>query len=317
MERVILPRRVSGRGVTSFCRIFRDFVQVAALKSMSMLLRTTLLLATLSTGCHLLIADEGLEDTRSGFHDVTVNWRLMNLDGTVMSACPQGFSTLVTHLYHDGYVEPPDGLVKTPCTPEGSLTQTVPTGGLLPDPDDEFASFSYDPQKDIWIDVTEETQLEFAARSYVYYIENLDSDVTIDFDIYPAGGVGVAAWTLSSSFTTAPIPSCATAEVDQVEAAVRRYDAGEDAPFTVAGTWPCEQVDPYFYYDPDGNSTTLDSEYELGSGHTAALEPGDYEVEMRAKRSGAVVGTSTGYFTADPENGYHNINDDPIMITDR
>lgn len=59
------------------------------------------------------------------------------------------------------------------------------------------------------------------------------------------------------------------------------------------------------------------SRFSLGSGHTAALEPGDYEVEMRAKRSGVIVGTSTGYFAADAENGYHGINDDPIAITDR
>ena len=157
----------------------------------------------------------------------------------------------------------------------------------------------------------------FAARSYVYFIEDLDSDRTIDFDIYPAGGVGVAAWELGSSFTSAPIPSCATAGVDQIEAAVRRYDAGEDAPFAVAGTWPCEQVDPYFYYDPDGNSTTLDGEFELGSGHTAALEPGDYEVEMRAKRSGVIVGTSMGYFSAEGGNGSRGINHDAIPIDDR
>jgi hypothetical protein len=35
---------------------------------------------------------------------------------------------------------------------------------------------------------------------------------------------------------------------------------------------------------------------------TAALAPGDDEVEMRAKRSGVFVGASTGYFTADPEH---------------
>jgi hypothetical protein len=299
----------------SVADFFRDFGGVEALPAMA--LRNCLFLVTaLSTGCHLLIADQTREDTRSGFHDVTVNWHLKNLDGTVMSACPQGFTTLVVHLYQYGYVEPPDALLELPCTPEGSVTQPVATAGVLPAPDDDFAQFSYDPQKDIWIDVTEETQSEEAAISYLYYVEQLDADTTIDFDIYPAGGVGVASWELQSAFTSAPIPSCATAGVDEIEAAVRRVDAG-DVPFVVAGTWPCGAVDPYFYYDPDGNSTTLDSEFELGSGHTAALEPGDYEVEMRAKRAGVIVGTSTGYFTADPENGSHNINDDPIAITDR
>jgi hypothetical protein len=283
-----------------------------------MRIRSAVALFALS-GCQLLIADETPEDTRSGFHDVTVNWHLKNLDGTVMSACPQGFSTLVTHLYQEGYVEPEDALVKTPCTPEGSLTQPVATAGDLPVPGDiAGAHFPYDAQKDIWMDVTEETQSELAARSYVFYVEKLESDLTIDFDMYPAGGVGVAAWTLQSSFTSAPIPSCETAGVDEIEAAVRRYDAGEDAPYVVAGNWPCDAVDPYFYYDPTGNGTTLDGEFELGSGHTVALEPTDYEVEMRGKRDGTIVGTGIGYLTMlFDENGATMINSDPITIMDR
>jgi hypothetical protein len=264
----------------------------------------------------LLIADETREDTRSGFHDVTVNWHLKNLDGTVMSACPQGFTNLVVHLYQYGYVEPPDALLELPCTPEGSVTQPVATAGVLPAPDDDFAQFGYEPQKDIWIDITEETRTEEAAISYLYYVEKLDADMTIDFDIYPAGGVGVGVWELRSSFTSAPIPSCESGGVDEIEAAVRRIDEG-DVPLRVVGAWPCDAVDPYFYYDPDGNSTTLDSELELGSGHTAALEPGDYEVEMRAKRAGAIVGTGVGYFSAEAKNGGRLINSDPITITDR
>ncbi len=268
-------------------------------------------------GC--LVADQSPKDTRSNFHDVTINWHLKNVDGTVMSACPQGFSTLVTHLYQQGYVEPPDALIKTPCTPEGSLTQPVATAGDFPVEDFVGgANFPYDAQKDIWMDVTEETQLVKAATSYVYYVETLASDLTIDFDIYPEGGVGVAAWTLKSSFTSAPIPSCTTAGVDEIEAAVRRYDAGEQAPFVVAGNWPCDAVDPYFYYDPTGNGTTLGGEFELGSGHTAALTPGDYEVELRGKRSGTVVGLGAGYLTSlYDENAAAMINSDPITITDR
>jgi hypothetical protein len=68
------------------------------------------------------------DDTRSGFHNVTVKWHLKNLDGTAMSACPAGFTTLVTHLYKIGYVEPPDALIVQPCTPDGSLTKPVATG---------------------------------------------------------------------------------------------------------------------------------------------------------------------------------------------
>lgn len=283
-----------------------------------MLLQSTsvlLSLAALSSGC--LITDDSAKDTRSGFHDVTVTWRLKNLDGSVMASCPPGFTTLVTHLYQRVFVEPPDALVKTACTPQGSLTQKLATAGELPAPDDPGAHYNYDAKKDIWMDVTEETQSSFAARSYVYVVQNLDKDMTIDFDIYPAGGVGVAVWRFQSTLTSAPIPSCATAGVDHIEAGVRRVDAGDTAPFVVAGTWPCEQVDPYFYYHPDGNSTLIDSEYELGSGHTAAVTPGDYEVELRGKRAGAIVGTGKGYFTSDGENSFHKINSDPITITDR
>ena len=90
-----------------------------------------LLIPALSAGC--LETDEGRKDTRDGFHDVTVNWHIRNVDGTLVSSCPPGFTTLVTHMYHDGYVEPPDGLIKTPCAPEGSFTQPLPTEGQMPD----------------------------------------------------------------------------------------------------------------------------------------------------------------------------------------
>jgi hypothetical protein len=288
-----------------------------------MLLRTpsALLVATaLLTGCQLLIPDDGYEDTRSGFHDVTVTWHLKNLDGTVMSACPNGFSTLVAHMYVDGYVEPPDALVTVPCTAEGSLTQTLATAGKLPNPDPDIASqgggFDYTAQKDIWLDITEETLTEYAARSYTFYVEKLDSDRTIDFDIYPAGGVGVAAWQLHAASTSAPIPSCATAGVDEIEAVARRVQDG-DVPFTSAGKWPCTAVDSYFYYSPDGPGPWLDYEYELGSGHTVPRVPGDYEVELRALRGGAIVGKGIGYFEAVDENGARGIHSDPIVIDDR
>lgn len=35
---------------------------------------------------------------------------------------------------------------------------------------------------------------------------------------------------------------------------------------------------------------------------------------MRAKRAGVIVGRSTGYLTADAENGSHGINDDATSI---
>jgi hypothetical protein len=152
--------------------------------------------------------------------------------------------------------------------------------------------------------------------SSVYYVDALTSDTTIDFDLSPGGGVGVAAWSLSSSLTSAPLTSCATAGVDQIEYAVRPYN-DDTAPLVVGGSWPCEQIDPYFYYDPDGNSTLLDEDYELGSGHTRAYAPDDYYVELRAKRAGAVVGRGMGSFSAVDENGAHRINGSDIPINDR
>jgi hypothetical protein len=278
-----------------------------------------LLVSAVSSGCIPLSSGEQEDDSRSGFHDVTVRWHIRNLDGSVMASCPPGFTTLVTHLYNAGYVEPPDALVELPCTPEGSLTRPVATAGKLIDEatrDLEVpAYYPYSPMKDIWIDVTEPTQSSYAAVSYQYYVEALTSNTTIEFDLYPEGGVAVAAWSFVSSLTGAPLPSCAAAGVDEIEAAVRPY-SDEAAPLVVAGTWPCEQVDPYFHWDPDGNSTLLGDD-KLGSGHTRAFAPGDYYVELRARRAGAVVGTAMGAFSSDGKNSAHRITRSEITIDDR
>ena len=280
--------------------------------------RCALLLGSLASCVLPSSGDE--DDTRSGFHDVTVGWRLMNLDGSVMTSCPPGFTNLVTHLYVDGYVEPPDALIETPCTPQGSLTQPVATGGRLLDPEAEAegynAYFPYSPIKDIWIDLTEETRTAYAARSYLYHLENLASDKTIEFDIYPEGGVGVLAWTLISSLTSAPLSSCAAASVDEIEVAVRPW-SDDTAPLQVIGTWPCDAVDPYFYYDPNANTTLLDEQYELGSGHTRAVAPGEYFVELRAKRGGSIVGTADSSVITGSENDAERILDSEIPVTDR
>jgi hypothetical protein len=269
-------------------------------------------------GC---LPNEQADDSRSGFHDVTVRWHLRKLDGSVMASCPAGFTTLFTHLYVAGFVEPPDALVKTPCTPEGSFTQRVATGGELVDPktihDEVHGYYDYHPSKDIWMDVTEETQTAYAAVSFLRHIE-LTSDTTIDFDIVPDGGVGVAAWRLVSKSTGAPLTSCASADVDEIEYATRPY-VDDTAPLVVGGSWPCNQVDPFFFYDPDGNSTLLDpDEYELGSGHTRALPPDSYYVELRAKRAGVIVGRSVdASFYAYTKNAAHKINDPDIVMNDR
>ncbi len=275
-----------------------------------------LLIAAMSSACQTSKED----DSRSGFHDVTVTWRLKNLDGTVMTACPPGFTTLVVHLYRAGFVEPPDALLKIPCTPEGSLTQPVATAGeLLAEEtrDSAHGYYDYTPQKDVWIDITEETQSQYAAVSFMYYVESLTADATIDFELYPAGGVGVATWSLSSTLTSARLSSCATAGVDEIEAAVRPF-ADDTAPLVVAGTWPCDAIDPYFHYDPDGNSSLFDpDELELGTGHTRGFAPDSYFVEMRAKRAGVIVGTAEASFSSDGENSAHRINGDDIKINDR
>jgi hypothetical protein len=204
------------------------------------------------------------------------------------------------------------------------LTQSTAAAGELLDETTRGtgaqAYFDYTPEKDIWVDVSEETGAANAASSYMYHVAALASDITIDFDIYPAGGTGVAVWTLVSSLTSVPLSSCAAAGVDQIEAAVRPY-ADTTAPLVVVGTWPCAQVDPYFYYHPDGNGLLFDSDptkYELGSGHTKSLAPGDYFVELRGKRAGAVVGTTAdAYFHADNKNIPHIIHNTAVTITDR
>lgn len=260
------------------------------------------------------------DDSRGGFHNVTLNWQMKGVDGAVMSSCPPGFTTLVAHFYLAAYVEPPDALVKLPCTPQGTLTQPVATEGSLVDPDSKQeelrAYYDYKPQKEIWLDVTEETRTSIAASTFPYFVE-LKEDTTINLEIYPDGGVGVLAWQLTSSLTSAPLSSCAAADVQEVEVAVRPF-ADEAAPLVVVGTWPCEHKDAQFYYDPNSNGFPLiDEPYELGSGHTRGLPVGDYFVELRAKRAGAVVGTVNGDVNVSGKNSADGIRPALIPIQDR
>jgi len=286
------------------------------------LCRVPLLVASaLASGC--ILSGNQPDDSRSGFHDVTVTWHLKNIDGTPKTSCAAGFTTLYLHLYRQGFVEPPDALVKLPCTPDGSTTQRVATAGNLLDPstrDSAHAYFDYTPEKDIWLEVTEETDSVFSAVSFLYYVDNLSGDITIDYDIYPDGGMGVAPWSLNSGLTGAPLTSCATAGVDTIEYAVRPY-ADETAPLVVGGSWPCTQIDPYVYYNPDGNSTLIDDPYTLGSGHTRAYAPDTYFVELRAKRAGVVVGktdmTDPPHVELQTGNSFHKISPSSIPITDR
>jgi hypothetical protein len=280
----------------------------------------SMLISSLATGCFLVPSSDDDDDTRADFHDVTVRWHLKKLDGTAMSACPAGFTKLVTHLYKTGFVEPPDSIIRTPCTPDGSLTQSLPTAGEVLDESTRGTAaeghYDYEPRKDIYMDVTEETEETFAAQTPVYNTK-LTSDLTIDFDIYPDGGVGVAAWTLVSSLTTSKLASCAAAGVDEIEYAVRPY-SDDTAPLVVGGAWPCDHADPYFYYSPRGNFEIPDAEeHELGVGHTKGYAPGDYFVELRAKRAGTVVGRSMSSMSMDGENSAIRMADDEISISDR
>lgn len=282
----------------------------------SVSIAVSVLISSLATGCPA--SDD--TDTRSDFHDVTVSWHLKKLDGQPMTACPPGFTKLVIHLYKGGYVEPPDSIVRMPCTPDGSLTQSLPTAGEVLDETTRGTAaegyFDYEPRKDIFIDVTEETELTFAAQTPVYYA-TLASDLSIDFDIYPEGGVGVSAWSLVSSLTTSRLASCAAAGVDEIEYAVRPY-ADDTAPLVVGGSWPCTHADPYFFYSPGGNFNIPDpDEFQLGVGHTKGYAPGDYFVELRAKRGGTVVGTSMSSMIIATKNDAARILDDEITITDR
>ena len=278
------------------------------------------LLSSLATGCFPLSEEDDSDDTRSDFHDVTVRWHLKNLDGTPMSSCPAGFTKLVAHLYKTGYGEPPDSILRMPCTPDGSLTQPLPTAGQVINESTRgtaaVAYFDYEPRKDIYLDITEETEETFAAQTPVYYT-TLTSDLSIDFDIYPEGGVGVAAWTLVSSLTSSRLASCAAAGVDQIEYAVRPY-ADDTAPLVVGGSWPCDHADPYFYYSPRGNFEIPDpDEHQLGVGHTKGYAPGSYFVELRAKRAGTVVGRSMSSMIMDSNNSAIRILDDEMTISDR
>lgn len=256
-------------------------------------------------------------DTPSGFHDVTVNWQLRNIDGSPMAACPPGFSLLYINLYRnpDGLVAPPDAEVKQPCTPSGTVTRPVATAGRYYLPDQSF--FEYTAQKDILLTVTEETMSVEAARTAYYYVEELTSDLTLDFTLYPAGGVGVAAWQFTSSLTGAPLPSCAAAGVDEVEAAIRPF-ADTEAPLVVVGNWPCTAVDPYHYYEPNGNGfAILDDPFELGSGSTIGIAEGEYFAELRAKRGGAIVGRLDSQVIIQPRNDDNPFTPTAIPITDR
>jgi hypothetical protein len=257
------------------------------------------LLTVASGAC---VSSEEADDTRSGFHNVTVNWTLKNNDGTTMAACPPGFTTMYATFYRnpDGLVTPQDAAFSLPCTPTGTTTQKVATAGELKELDG-LGRYDYTPEHDFQLTITEETLSANAGQTPYYHVDPLTSDVTIDFEMFPAGGFGVAAWELQSTFTMAPIPSCATAGVDQVEMVIRPF-ADDTAPLVVVGTWGCTDVDPFNFYDPNATGRLIDTQYELGSGKTKGIAPGEYYAELHAKRAGVVVGTEPGQLILNDKN---------------
>lgn len=271
-------------------------------------------------------ADVADSDQPSGFHTVTMNWTLKNVDGSTMTACPAGFTKIWANFYrnHDGQIAPDEAQAIIDCTPTGTVTRQVATSGRTYLPDGSYYPFV--PQKDFIIVVTEETLTAEAARTPYYYVEALTTDLTLDFDIYPAGGRGTMAWELTSMNTTAALASCAAAGVDTIETAIRPFD-DTGAPLVVVGSWPCTANDPYSYYEPNGNGFALiDQPYELGSGMTAGIAEGTYFAEARAKRGNAIVGTSDGQLVIETKNDVNpfyfptsncSFGSNCIVITDR
>ena len=283
-------------------------------------LRLSLLLSVMLSGCFLSSSSSEDFDTRGDYHNVTLNWHIKNVDDSP-AACPAGFTTMFIHMYVLGYAEPADSLFQLPCASDGSITKPIATSGYFVPEDQRDLSvpgkYPYSPLKDFWVDISEETYTKKAAVSFERHVESLDGDMTVDFDIYPAGGVGVLAWRLLSAGSGAPLSSCQTAGVDTVEAALRPYD-DDTAPLQLAGSWPCDKADPFFYYNPVGNSTLIDpNNYQLGSGHTHAVTPHDagYYVELRALHGGQIVGTAPSSFYPPSMNGADTLSKYEIPIT--
>lgn len=262
-------------------------------------------------------ADVADSDLPSGFHDVTVNWQLKNPDGSLLASCPPGFSTIYINFYrnYDGVGAPAEAEAKLPCTVQGTITKEVATQGNQYQEDGSY--FPYVAQKDFILIVTEETLSSEAARTAYYYVDELKADLTLDFVLYPAGGTGTLAWQFESTLTSAPLASCASAGVDEVEVAIRDYYEPGD-PLVVVGTWPCNNIDPYNYYEPNGNGfPQIDEPYEMGSGTTKGLAVGTYFAETRAKRAGVVVGKVDGQLTIEGQNDVNPVWPAKIPIDDR
>jgi hypothetical protein len=93
---------------------------------------------------------------------------------------------------------------------------------------------------------------------------------------------------------------------------------GESVFYNPANLRRVGHANPYFFYSPRGNFQIPDAdEHQLGVGHTKGYAPGDYFVELRAKRAGVVVGRSESSMIMDDQNSAIRISHDDITITDR
>lgn len=267
--------------------------------------------------------DDAGGDTPSSPRSLTINWHFKGLNGNPIP-CPAGFSVMelwITNTY-DGYWQSTQDL---PCSgSDGTYSETVYTAGRerVVDENGGVGWWTHGKEHDIRLRVTEPTKQSTAAGAPNYpeglpppagRFITLDQDKTVDFDIYPGGGYGVAKWHLISNNTSADLISCAAAGVDKIRFTYFvGYYPGTTTP--VVTEWPCDANDIDFPIDA--------SQYELGSGRTRTMPPETYYGTFEALRNGVVVGTRGGDGDAigfDSRAGYFSfrITNAEITINDR
>jgi hypothetical protein len=266
------------------------------------------------------VPDADTGNTPSDPHNLTINWHFKGLDGNAIP-CPAGFSVMevwITNTY-DGYWQETS---EVPCSSaNGTYSTTVFTAGRTY-VEEEDGWWTHGKIHDIRLRVTEPTGESTAAGAPTLpegsppdpgRFITIDQDTTVDFDIYPGGGWGVAKWHLVSNNTGANLISCAAAGVDTIRFTYFvGYYPGTTTP--IVTEWPCDAKDIDF--EPDA------SDYQLGSGRTRAVPPETYYGTFEALRNGVVVGTRGGDgdaigFDSDTGNRAFRITNANITINDR
>lgn len=260
------------------------------------------------------------EDTPTDPRNLTINWHFKGLNGQP-TPCPAGFTVMeiwITNNEYDGYWQ---SIVEQPCSgTDGTYSTTVFTAGKEKTEDGGF--WTHGKIHDIRLEVTEPTGQSVAAGAPFMpeglppppgRFITLDQDRTVEFDIYPAGGYGVAKWHLISKNTGADLRTCAEAGVDKIRFTYfLGYYPGTSTP--VVTEWPCDAQDVDFPADPEA--------YELGTGRTRAMAPETYFGTFEALRNGVVVGTRGGDgdaigFDSNVGNSAFRITNASITINDR